>query len=822
MSSIGADRFGNMAVGYNVSSSSVSPGIRYAGRLATDALGTLGQGEATLIDGAGFIANCTVNADCTALDTPAGCCTGPGTGTCDPCTGRWGDYSGMSVDPVDDCTFCFTGEYVTGGGNRTQIGSFSFAGCAADLEIEKSASPLIAIAGEQLYYTITVTNNGPIYARDVEVVDTLPIGVSYITDTDTCTLSPGTGPSGEDQLTCDLGDIDNGDSVTFTIKVMVDADLVADAGGPTTITNTAVVSYENDRLDLDDTNNEVSLTIIVEDLADLKVTKLCKPDEPLRAGETGECTVFVDNLGSSDARNVQLTDTNLSDGSFTIVLVSPSQGSCLESGGVVDCDLGDIPAATPTEAGRATVKIRITADEAMDINNVANAVSDTPDPDPTNNQAEGSISVTAVADLGLTKSDSPDPVVAGTTLTYTLEVTNNGPSTAVNVLIEDILPAGVSINSVSVTGGGSCNAGVPGDSTQPTTCTFDSLSAPSETMTILVTVLPQTTGIIYNDARVSSDTLDPNNSNDLASEDTTVNAKADLVVEKFDHPDPVLAGENLTYDITITNNGPSTAVDVMLTDALPDEVSFVGYTISNGSGTCEPLDGSTTVECDLNDLNPSEFVTVYIQVMVDPSVPDGTSIHDTATVSSVTLDEVKANNTATESTLVYAEADLAITKDANFLDEIPSKELVYTVDVTNTGPSDALSVVMVDELPLDPKKIVYVMDSGNGACSYDDTTHIVTCDFGTLAAGGSKSVDIVVEVNGSVRRITNTADVSTSTTDPEPSNDTAIKEVNVKGTGDGGPKEGNGKTCRDGIDNDSDGLIDCADPGCFEHKDCIP
>jgi len=825
MSSIGADRFGNMAVGYNVSSSSVSPGIRYAGRLATDVWGTLGQGEATLFDGAGFIRNCTANSDCTAADTPADCCTGPGTGTCGAtCTGRWGDYSGMSVDPVDGCTFWFTGEYVTGGGNRTQIGYFSFDDCAADLEIEKSPSPDPVLAGEQLYYTITVTNNGPIYAREVKVVDTLPLGVSYITDTDTCTLSPGTGPGGEDQLTCDLGDIDNGDAVTFIIKVAVDADLVANAGGPTTITNTAVVSYDNDRPDLDDTNNEVSLTTIVEDLADLKVTKLCKPDRPLLAGDTAECTIFVDNFGPSDARNVQLRDTNLSDGSFIIVSITPTQGSCLESGNVVICDLGILQAATPSITGRATVTIEITADEAMDINDVADAVSDTPDPDPTNNQAEGSISVTAVADLELTKSDAPDPVVAGTTLTYTLEVTNNGPSTAVNVLIEDILPAGVSIDDVSATGGGSCNAGVPGDSTQPTTCAFDSLAAfaPAETMTIVVTVLPQTTDILHNDARVSSDTLDIDNSDDLASANTTVDAEADLVVEKSDHPDPVLAGEYLTYDVTITNNGPSTAVDVMLSDILPDKVSFVGYTISNGSGTCEPLDGSTTVECDLNDLNPSEFVTVFIQVLVNPSVPDGTTITDTATVSSGTSDPDESNNTVTQDTLVNAEADLAITKDANFLDEIPSKEILYTIVVNNTGPSDAQNVVMVDQLPLDPKKIVYVMDSGNGACSYDDTTHMVTCDFATLAAGDSASVDIVTEVRGSVRRITNIASVSTSTTDPDANNNTVDKEINVKGTGDGGTKEGNGKTCRDGIDNDMDGLIDCADPGCAGNKDCIP
>jgi uncharacterized repeat protein (TIGR01451 family) len=300
-------------------------------------------------------------------------------------------------------------------------------------------------------------------------------------------------------------------------------------------------------------------------------------------------------------------------------------------------------------------------------------------------------------------------------------------------------------------------------------------------MDIVVTVEPQTLGILGNNARVYSDLFDPDNSDNLGTTATTVEASADLKVTKSDNPDPVLAGEYLTYDVTIENIGPSTAVDVMLTDTLPDEVSFVGYTISNGSGTCVPLEGSTDVECDLNDLNPSEFVTVFIDVLVDPAVPDGTTITDTATVSSLTSDSDVSNNTTIEDTVVQTEADLVITKSAINLTHHPSKPIVYDLTVTNTGPSDAQDVVVVDELPLTPKKIIYEMDSGNGACVYDEGTHEVSCDFGTLAAGEVMPVRIVVTVKGSVRRITNVATVSSSTIDGDSSSNIAIKEIYVKG-----------------------------------------
>jgi hypothetical protein len=106
MGSAAMDHNGDIAVGYSASSSSVFPSLRYAGRLAGDALGTLAQGEAVLLAG-----------------------LGSQTGT----SNRWGDYADMTIDPVDDCTFWFTSEYYPSGNSqfnwRTRIGSFAFPGC---------------------------------------------------------------------------------------------------------------------------------------------------------------------------------------------------------------------------------------------------------------------------------------------------------------------------------------------------------------------------------------------------------------------------------------------------------------------------------------------------------------------------------------------------------------------------------------------------------------------------------------------------------------------------------------------------------------------
>ena len=103
MGSAAMDGQGNLAIGFSASSSSIHPQLRYAGRLATDPLNTLAQGEAHLYDGAGSQ-------------------TGSGN--------RWGDYSSLTIDPVDDATFWYTNEYYSSNTSynwRTRIGSFKLA-----------------------------------------------------------------------------------------------------------------------------------------------------------------------------------------------------------------------------------------------------------------------------------------------------------------------------------------------------------------------------------------------------------------------------------------------------------------------------------------------------------------------------------------------------------------------------------------------------------------------------------------------------------------------------------------------------------------------
>ncbi|MDP9327716.1 MAG: hypothetical protein M3P10_05890 [Actinomycetota bacterium] len=248
MPSLAVDHVGNMALGYSASSGSVFPSIRYAGRLATDTPNTLGQGEATLFAGTGSqVFNC-------------------GGAACH----RWGDYTSMSVDPQDDCTFWYVGEYYTTTGSanwRTRIGSFTFPSCSspggsANLSITKTDAPDPVRADSPLTYTLTVANAGASGATSVVVTDTLPANVMF------GSAIPSQGScGGTTTVSCDLGSIANGGNATVAISITPIA--------PGTISNTASVSATES--DPNPANNSASQSTTVKAQAKTKYVAVTDP-----------------------------------------------------------------------------------------------------------------------------------------------------------------------------------------------------------------------------------------------------------------------------------------------------------------------------------------------------------------------------------------------------------------------------------------------------------------------------------------------------------------------------------------------------------------
>jgi uncharacterized repeat protein (TIGR01451 family) len=256
------------------------------------------------------------------------------------------------------------------------------------------------------------------------------------------------------------------------------------------------------------------------------------------------------------------------------------------------------------------------------------------DPDTTDNSASVTVQ-RAVADIGLSLADSPDPVLVGQPLTYTAAIANFGPDAAGNVRFSSATPAGTEFVSAT-SSQGSCSG---------TTFVFCEMGRIElgENAGITLVVTPTQSGTIIRSASASTGSLDQNTANNAASTSTTVNSAADLAITMTDSPDPVKKRRELTYAINVVNNGPSTASGVVVTDALPPDVIFMSATSSQGS-----CSGTATVTCELGSLASGAGVDVTI-VIKPTSV--GT-LSNTADVTGSDPDPDAANNSATATTIV--------------------------------------------------------------------------------------------------------------------------------------------------------------------------
>ena len=214
MGSAAMDGQGNLAIGFSASSSTINPQVRYAARLATDPINTLAQGEAHLFDG-----------------------TGSQSGT----SNRWGDYSSLTVDPVDDSTFWYTNEYysTTGSFNwRTRIGSFKIASGsptptptptptpAPNFSLSISPSTVtLHRGGGTATYTVTITRSGGFSSTVQLSVSGLPSGT-----TGSFSANPATTSS---TLTLNVSSSTAKGSYTFT---------VSGTGGTPAVTHTATAT----------------------------------------------------------------------------------------------------------------------------------------------------------------------------------------------------------------------------------------------------------------------------------------------------------------------------------------------------------------------------------------------------------------------------------------------------------------------------------------------------------------------------------------------------------------------------------------------------
>jgi len=333
--------------------------------------------------------------------------------------------------------------------------------------------------------------------------------------------------------------------------------------------------------------------------------------------------------------------------------------------------------------------------------------------------------------LSLTMTANPNPVQVNSNEVFTLNVSNAGPSTAQGVVISQTLPPNFSFVTSS---------NYPVEATANGTNITLSLGALPVYGTALVSVVTVCTyppGLATSVATVGSTGINPNPNNDTASASTLVILPpADLGVSMMAAPTVLLQGQLVTFTIIVTNNGPSTATGVVLTNFLPVNANFVSATTSQGS---------ISVDGTLADLGTLPVGTnVIITVTVSPTATG--SITDTAQVglSPLETDPVSLNNSASFTVTVGPSADLGVSATVSPSTVIAGSDCTYVATVVNNGPSAATEVVFSQTIPggTGLNAATFVSSSQAGVTV---TNGSITWSIGTMASGSSAAITNVLQ-----------------------------------------------------------------------------
>lgn len=620
-----------------------------------------------------------------------------------------------------------------------------------------------ASAGTQITYQLLVTNTGPSNATGVAITDVLPSNLLYTSWT---AVANGTGASvsasagtGNVNVT---GNIPAGaaNNISITIHGTVDSSFSG------TLTNTATAGVTG--------KTPVSASKATAITNDPNVAIVKSGPATISAGQPVVYTLDVTNSGPSNANDVAISDNlpaGLQQVSWTAAVTGAGTTVSAASGNGNIAVTGNIPAGA---GNKITFTINAVVDPAYTSASIANSATAAV-PGKTPSVSTVTTQVNNITDLNIVKS-GPQQVTAGQQVTYTIVVTNAGPANAAGSHITDVIPAGLqnvtwtatangtgtSVSAAAGAGNVDLTANIPVGTGNNVTIVVNGKVDPATTVTTLKNTATATPPPGATDPTPATSTVT-----------TSVDRKADLVIIKTGPADKA-AGQPISYQLLITNNGPSDVPGAVIQDAIPAQITNITFT-ATASGTAQVvttgLAGSNLTVTGNIPAGAGNSITVNINGVVNAGAAPGT-ISNTATVTPPAgiTETVPATNTSTINTNINTDVGLQISKsgpaEANVGDKI-----VYKVTVSNTGTSNITPVTITDAVPAVITNVTWTATAtGNGGTTVNATSgsgnniNLQAAIEGTTDGPGQ----ILITITGTISpaagsSITNTATATSGT-----------------------------------------------------------
>ena len=596
-----------------------------------------------------------------------------------------------------------------------------------------------AIAGKIIKYEIVITNNGPSYARDIILKDIYNdselTNMLYSLDGQSWTRY---------DASINIGTLANGQNKTILfegfIKTTVRGNVINKA-----VIGSSTKLRENSTLEDDVAVNVKGDTTL--DITKVANTTLVNP------GDVIKYTVQITAGGLSDSLDVILTD-NLSEMFFDVSKATYSVNGIDKGVWIGNANLGTISSGmTVNVVITVPVKAYVDVGKLNSITNFASVInSDKKAANDTN------IVPINVIDLAVNKTANHQNKTYnyGDNVEYVIEIVNNGPGIATDIIATDNLPEGLKFINANVPGGWTLSI-----SNNKITINGEKLANGEKVLITIIAKAAKSNTTLINNIKVNGTGFDSNISNNNDSETIKITPLVDLAITKVvDNANP-LFDSIITYTITVVNNGPDKSFNVTVGDLLPDGVKFI-----SSNGQYNPDTGVWFV----GDLDANESVTLKIVVQV---IKVG-NITNNVNVTGNGHDTNLTNNNDSVSVSVPDCVILDISKVANSAVIVAGENVGYTVVINNYGPSVANDVVLKDVYNV--KELFGLQYSLNGKDWFNYNEAI---NLGNIDVGASVTVYFRAKVNASVRGdVLNIVNIITSVDDAR-GNFTDNETVNV-------------------------------------------
>ena len=597
------------------------------------------------------------------------------------------------------------------GDNVTASASADVLASEAEITVAKMADPSFGSPSTNVTFTIDVANSGAAPLPHVFVSDLLPEGMSYVSS------SPAGSNRGQTVSWPDIGPMNSGDSRQLQIVAHIDSSI----SGSQSLTNMVEVAGKPEHGE----NVTANASALVQaNEARIAVAKMADPAYGSPGTEV-TFTLEVTNSGAAALPHVFVSDllpTGLS-------YVSSSPTGSNQGQQVFWSDIGPM---APAESEVLQIVARING-PISGSQTLTNLVEVTGQPDHGGNVSASATAIVSAseAEIIVVKEAEPAYGSPGALVTFGLEVTNSGDSDLPHVYVHDLLPTGLSYVSSS-----------PAGISQGRNISWSDIgplsSGEKRTLEIVARIEGPITGSHTLTNLVEIEGKPEHGENVTASDSADILAsEARISIEKSANPSFGSPGTEVTFTLEVTNNGAAALPHVSVSDLLPAGLSYVS---SSPSGAVQ---GRNVSWSDIGSMGPAESKTLKIVARIDGPITGSQTLINIA--EAVGKPEYGNEVKATDSAPVQAtEADIIVTKTADPSFGSPGTEVIFTLEVTNSGEAALPHVSASDLLPAG---LSYVSSSPSGT---NQDQKVFWSEVGPMAPGESKNLQIVARIDGPI------------------------------------------------------------------------